>query len=74
VVAAATSPDADTRTWDNLPGYISFAALDLPPGPHTATIEFTDAAGTTLPNLTKTINFTVAAGNDAVLFASDRNS
>lgn len=74
VVAAATSPDADTRTWDNLPGYISFAALDLPPGPHTATIEFTDAAGNTLPNLTKTINFTVAAGNDAVLFASDRNS
>jgi hypothetical protein len=74
VVAAATTPDADTRTWENLPGYLSFTALDLPPGPHTATVEFTDAAGNILPNLTKTINFTAAAGNDAVLFASDRNS
>jgi hypothetical protein len=74
VVAAATTPGADIRTWDNLPGYISFAALDLPPGPHTATVEFTDAAGNTLPSLTKVINFSVTAGNSAVLFASDHNS
>ena len=74
VVAAATTPEADTRTWENLPGYISFTALDLPAGQHTATVEFVDAAGNVLPSLTKTINFTVSAGNDAVLFASDRNS
>lgn len=74
VVAAATTPEADTRTWDNLPGYISFVALDLPAGPHTATVEFTDAAGNVLPTLTKTINFTVSAANDAVLFASDHTT
>jgi hypothetical protein len=74
VVASATTPEADTRTWENLPGYISFVALDLPVGSHSATVEFTDAAGNIIPSLTKTINFTVSAGNDAVLFASDRNS
>jgi tetratricopeptide (TPR) repeat protein len=74
IFAAATTPNADTRAWENLPGYISFTMLELPPGPHTATIEFTDAAGNLLPSLTKTINFSVTAGNDVVLFASDHNS
>mgnify|MGYP003574979919 CR=1 FL=1 len=74
VIAGATTPDADTRAWENLPGYISFTALELPPGPHTATVEFTDAAGNVMPSLTKTIHFTVSAGDDAVLFASDRNT
>lgn len=74
IVAAATTPDADIRAWENLPGYISFVALDLPVGPHTATVEFTDAAGNVLPSMTKTINFNVSAANDAVLFASDHNT
>ena len=74
LVSAATTPQADTRTWENLPGYLSFVALQLPLGPHTATVEFTDAAGRLVPSLSKTINFTVTAGNDAVLFASDHNS
>ncbi len=74
IVAEATTPNADTRTWENLPGYISFVALELPAGPHSATVEFTDAAGNVLPSMTKTINFNVSAGNDAVLFASDHNS
>ncbi|HVK57345.1 MAG TPA: hypothetical protein VM735_01085 [Candidatus Kapabacteria bacterium] len=74
VVAAATTPAADTRSWDTLPGYISFVALDLPPGSHTATVEFTDAAGNVLTSLSKTLNFTVTAGSDAVLFASDHNT
>jgi hypothetical protein len=74
LVAAATTPTADTRTWDNLPEYLSFVALQLPTGPHTATVEFTDATGRVMPSLTKTINFSVTAGNDAVLFASDHNS
>lgn len=74
VVAAATTPAADTRAWDNLPQYVSFVALDLPPGAHTATVEFTDGAGHVLPALTKTLSFNVSAGNDTVLFASDRKS
>ncbi|WP_289444891.1 hypothetical protein, partial [Klebsiella pneumoniae] len=59
VVASATTPEADTRTWETLPGFLSFAALQLPLGPHTATVEFTDATGRVIPNLTKTINFSV---------------
>jgi hypothetical protein len=74
IVAAATTPNADTRTWNNLPGYLSFVAIDLPAGTHTATIEFTDAAGHVLPSMNRTINFTVTAGSDTVLFASDHNS
>ena len=74
IIAAATTPGADTRTWNNLPGYISFVAVDLPPGQYTATVEFTDAAGNVLVAMTKTINFNVSAGTDTVLFASDHNS
>jgi hypothetical protein len=74
VVAAATTPAADTRAWDNLPQYVSFVAMELPPGPHTATIEFTDAAGNVLPAMTKTFSFSVSPGNDAVLFASGRKT
>ena len=75
VVSAATTPRADTRSWENLPQYISFTALDLPPGPHTATVEFTDGAGNVLPTMTKTVEFTVTpGGEDTVLFVSDRNT
>lgn len=74
VVASATTPQADTRTWENLPQYISFAALELPPGTHVATVEFTDQAGNILPSMTRTATFTVAPGSDAVIFVSDRNT
>ena len=72
-LSAPTTPEADTRAWDNLPQYLSFVALDLPPGPHSMTVEFTDAAGNVLPAHTKTYLFTVTPGDDSVLFASDRN-
>ena len=36
IASAATQTQADTRTWDNLPQYLSFAALHLPPGEHPA--------------------------------------
>jgi tetratricopeptide (TPR) repeat protein len=74
IVAGAATPDADTRAWDNLPQYLSFLALDLPPGPHTAQIDFTDAAGNVLLSRTKKINFNVSSGSDTVLFVSDKNS
>ena len=74
VISAATTPQADTRSWENLPQYISFTALDLPPGPHTATVEFTDGVGNVLPTMTKTVEFSVAPGNDTVIFVSDRNT
>jgi hypothetical protein len=73
-VSASVTPRADTRTWDNLPLYLSFAALSLPPGPHTATVEFLDQAGQPLANLTKTITIDVPVDNhDKVVFVSDRS-
>jgi len=71
IASAATTPAADTRTWDNLPQFISFAALESSLGTHTGTVEFTDAAGRVIPNLTKTVQFTVVADRDTVIFVSD---
>lgn len=74
IVSAATTPAADVRCWDNLPQYLSFAALRLPPGAYPATVEFLPASGSPIASLTKsfTINVTNAAG-DTVVFVSDKN-
>ena len=75
VVSATTTPAADVRTWDNLPRYLSFAAVELPPGPHTATVEFQDRFGQPMPNLTKTITLNVTADkHDKVVFVSDTST
>ncbi|MEI6391848.1 MAG: hypothetical protein WCT12_12160 [Verrucomicrobiota bacterium] len=72
VVSAATIPAADTRTWDNLPHYLSFASLPLPVGQHVITIQFLDPSGRVLANLTKTINLNITATDrDKVVFVSD---
>ncbi|EEF57738.1 hypothetical protein [Pedosphaera parvula] len=72
IVSANTTPKADTRTWDNLPHYLSFAQMQLPPGQHTATVEFLDRSGQPMSNLTKTININVPADkSDKVVFVSD---
>jgi len=71
-VSAATTPTADTRSWDNLPRYLSFASLPLPLGQHVATIQFLDPAGRVLPNLTKTITINITTTDrDKVVFVSD---
>ena len=69
LVSGATNPTADTRCWENLPGHLSFAAVELPPGQHTATAEFLNAAGT--PHRVKPLTFTVQPGRDTVVFVSD---
>jgi hypothetical protein len=71
IFSAATNAQADTRTWDNLPQYLSFAALRLAPGPHAARLEFFDANGRRLPEFTKSVTINVAdAGADTVVFLS----
>ena len=71
-VAAATTPAADTRSWDNLPRYLSFASVPLAPGQHTVTVEFLDQSGRIVQNLTKTVNLTVDSDtHDKVVFLSD---
>jgi hypothetical protein len=75
LISAAATPEADTRTWDNLPQFITFAQLALPAGQHTATVEFIGQDGLLIANLTKTITFTVPdAGPDKVLFVSDTST
>lgn len=75
IVSAATTPAADVRCWNNLPLYLSFASLPLPPGQHTATVEFLDLNRAPIPSLTKTITFTVGAdGKDKVIYVSDQST
>lgn len=74
-VSHATTPEADTRMWDNLPRYLSFAALELTPGPHTVTVEFQDRFGGPMPFLTKTLTINVPADkHDKVVFVSDTST
>jgi hypothetical protein len=71
-VSAATVPAADTRTWENLPRYLSFVSVPLPPGQHVSTIQFRDASGRVVANLTKTITVNITTTDrDKVVFVSD---
>ena len=74
ILSATTTPEADIRAWDNLPRYLSFAALELPPGQHSLAVDFRDASGRTL--MTKNITFTVPTNSnkDTVLFVSEHNT
>ena len=75
VVSAATVPAADTRSWENLPRYLSFASVPLPPGQHVATIQFLDASGQVRPDLTKTITVNITTTDrDKVVFVSDTST
>jgi hypothetical protein len=74
VISAATVPAADTRSWDNLPHYLSLACLPLPVGQHVVTVQFLDPSGRVLSNLTKTINLNITTtDHDKVVFVSDRS-
>lgn len=74
ILAATSNAEADIRAWDNLPRYLTFAPLELPPGKQTITVDFRDATGRTVTS--RTINFEVPANStkDTVLFVSEHNS
>ena len=71
-IGNSVEPRADTRTWNNLPQHLSFAALNLPVGEHPATVDFIGATGAALPDRQKSVLFTVQAGRDTVLLVADR--
>ncbi len=74
-VSAATAPVADTRTWDNLPQYLSLATLRLPPGDHVATLTFFNSAGQPLPSAqTFTISVPMADSLNAVSTSAPRDT
>jgi hypothetical protein len=74
IVSGLTTPAADTRMWDNLPNFLTFAATELAPGQHTASIEFLDGAGRPVPGLTRNVTLNIVPGRDAVVFVSDRST
>jgi len=79
ITSAATTPQADIRSWENIPQYLSFAALQLASGDHVATLEFLDANGQAVPQLTQHFTITVPAADstigprapDVVVFCSE---
>lgn len=71
-VSNAAEAMADTRTWNNLPQHLAFTAFRLPPGSHTAAMEFFDRDGKPLPKLMRSLTFEVRVGRDTVLFISDQ--
>ena len=73
IASAATTPQADVRTWDNLPQYLSFVALKLAPGDHPARLEFLTRDGEPAPELTRELTITVSSDPSAnnVVFLSE---
>ena len=60
VIPGSKKPvQSDTRCWDNLPRFLSFAALKLPPGAHDATLTFYAPDGAPLPRQTQHLTITV---------------
>lgn len=71
-IAMATTPEADTRTWDNLPQFLSTGTAALPAGEHEAILEFFDAGERRIDALTRKLTVTVAEPNrDTVVFLSE---
>lgn len=74
IFSSLTKPEADTRAWNNLPLYLSFTALPLPPGQHAMTVEFLDRQGHAIPTFTKQITLSVPEGKkDKVIYLSDQS-
>jgi tetratricopeptide (TPR) repeat protein len=71
IFGAATTPQADTRTWNNLPQRLSFGALRLPPGEHPALLEFFNAEGKRIERLTRQLTLSVQPEGDSVIFLSE---
>ncbi|WP_277558324.1 hypothetical protein [Ereboglobus sp. PH5-10] len=79
IISASTRTRADTRCWDNLPRYLSFAAIQLPPGKHQAELTFFDGKGNAYTQQTQRFTITVpdpaalpigAATKDVVIYRS----
>lgn len=74
-LSASTTPEADTRTWDNLPQFISYATMALPPGQHQVTVEFLEPGDKMASSLTKQITVNIPdAARDKVVFVSDSST
>ncbi len=71
-VGGSVEPRADTRTWNNLPQHLAFAALRLPAGRQRLTVDFYDADGQLLSDLSRTLELDVKPQGDTVVFVADK--
>ena len=74
LISESATPEADTRTWDNLPQFLSFALVSLDPGQHEVTVEFHDAQDKPVTELTKEITVNVPPDRDKLVFVSDTST
>jgi hypothetical protein len=75
LLSAAGKPDADTRCWYNLPQFLSFASVELPPGRHPLHVEFLDANGRRIGLGNRQTEVEVRDGDrDTVVFLSERTN
>jgi hypothetical protein len=63
-----TRPEADTRTWLNLPQFLCFTSQKLPPGSHSIRIEYLDPAGAVIQPLTQELSFDLPEKEPVTLF------
>lgn len=56
ILSSASNPEADTRTWKNLPQYLSLYSTRMSPGDYEALVQFLDETGQVVGPHTKTIN------------------
>lgn len=71
ILSSASNPEADTRTWKNLPQYITLAPFKLPPGQYQASVQFLNKNGGVIPKDTKSININLAQNDEPlVVFVS----
>ncbi|MSU57172.1 MAG: hypothetical protein EXS35_03145 [Pedosphaera sp.] len=75
IASARATPEADTRTWENLPQFISYATMSLLPGTHNVTVEFLEPGDKVVAKLTKQITVNIAdTTRDKVVFVSDSST
>ena len=73
IISAAATPAADTRVWDNLPQYLSFATSRLSPGDYDLEFEFMDGGGSPIVDRSRQVRVRVEPDRDTVVFVSDNN-
>jgi len=71
-VGGSTQPRSDTRTWNNLPQYLAFASMRLPPGKHPVEVDFFDENDNLIPDLSRKLTINVKPKGDTIVFVADK--
>jgi hypothetical protein len=73
IASVATIAEADTRTWDNLPQYLSFGSIALPPGEYEAELEFLDSSERRIGDLSRRVLVQIGpADRDSVILLGEQ--